>query len=152
MEHKRELILIFNRKERNLKMNAKRVVSALIIAIFITPNLYAGPCINCVATAFKKDTTNQETKNQWNNKHIIESANDDYIEGIIPLDDNAYDDETIAVADNETNPLYEDSNIILTYDDSSQIEEITKTLYACEDIINNIVACDEEEQGECECV
>ena len=50
-------------------------------------------------------------------------------------------------------PLYEDNNnIILTYDDPSQIEEITKTLYACEDIINNIVACDEEEQGECECV
>ena len=140
-------------------MNIKKVISASIIAIFIAPSLNAGPCINCVATAFKQNNTDQKSRSKWSNNQttIVESQqknspSNDYIDSMIPLDDNEYDSEIATVTNEDTNKPYDENDIILTYDDSSQIEELAKTLYACEDIINNIVACDDEDKGECECV
>ncbi|SFV64449.1 hypothetical protein MNB_SV-12-1733 [hydrothermal vent metagenome] len=140
-------------------MNVKKVVSVLIIAIFTASSLYAGPCINCVATVVKQENINQVNKMPWGSKSLANAKNSessfsqDEINGMIALDDNEYDSEEIEANTNEAETLHEelqDDDIVLTYD-SPQIE-LTKTLYACEDIVNNIIACDNEKKEECECV
>ena len=143
-------------------MNARKAVLTLTFAIFTASSLYAGPCINCVATVLKKVDTQKTSK--WSSKSITKTENkknstkvyyvdnittdssEEYINGMIPLDDNSAD---IVVASTET-IIEDDSNIVLTYDPSTI--KLAKTLYACEDIANNIVACDNDKKEECECV
>ena len=147
-------------------MNFKKVVFASIITAFATTSLIAGPCINCVSTVYQKNSQTQTSGTKWSTKSILkveEKQNSEiyYADDIIALDDNEnqkeYIDSMIALDDNNydsNEPLISEneSDIILTYDDSPQIDKLTKTLYACDDIINNIVACDEEKREECECV
>ena len=145
-------------------MNVKRAISVLTFTIFTVSNLYAAPCIDCVATIVKKDDYNQKIQTQWSAKSIIkaedkkisdetyyidnvislESNSDDnleqYVDSMIALDDNAYDEESIL----------DENQIILT--DHSSVVKLAKTLYACDDIANNIIACDNEKKEECECV
>jgi hypothetical protein len=148
-------------------MNAKRVVLILTFAIFTVSALYAGPCINCVATVYKKDNHNKKSQTQWSTESIIKSedkkssskeyyvdrdnVSKEYIDSMIALDDNDYISEGTTIAENEAEATYpKDDDITLTYDNSAI--KLAKTLYACEDIANNIVACDNEKKEECECV
>ena len=147
-------------------MNTKRTVLTLTFAIFTLSSLYAGPCINCVATVLKEGNKTQISQTKWNTNRIIKTIDkksstqtyyagnitndsEEYIDGMLALDDNE-DNSVIAQNESENQYNQEENDIVLTYD-TPKIE-LAKTLYACEDIANNIVACDNEKKEECECV
>jgi hypothetical protein len=132
----------------------EKLLLTLTITFFSISSLTAQPCIgdNCTAKIVESKTTSSKKEFTTFNKEI--QTEDEF--SMIALDDNI---ETIELEDNSA--YYMDSEIILTDDSENSYTPYTndigklklaKILYACDDIVNNIVACDEEKREECECV
>jgi hypothetical protein len=154
-------------------MTIKKLVSILTIAVFTTSTLYAGPCIgdNCKAMRVAKDNTNlnENSATQWNTKSLNDEKeignlpNHEIIDGILPLDDNEYNSDEIndninnsdtMIVQNENEDLssYEELEIPRLIEEYPSPMKLATTLYACEDITGNIIACDNEKKEACECV
>ena len=140
-------------------MNAKKTILILTFALFTASSLYAGQCHgdNCKATITKKDNTPKTStwsvKNKKNSTkiyyvdNVTSEVSEDYINSMIPLDDN---EESLSTQD-EIETIQDKTDIVLTYAYSN--DNFQKTFPACEDIENNIIACDDNKLNkECECV
>jgi len=170
----------YNYYIKNLKKESKvntleKLLLTLTMTFFSISNLYAQPCIgdNCIAIIGDSKNSSSKTEFVAFNKEIKtedKELEDDFT--MIALDNNIESStpESVELKDNSTYysnkdgtylSEYRDGDIILI-DDSENSDtpytddigklKLAKVLYACEDIINNIVACDNEKKEECECV
>jgi hypothetical protein len=128
------------------KMNIKKFSSTILITVISLSNLYAEPCVNCVATILKSNnhktstTTFKTLQNKEENSTLIsikDSLNND---DLIPLDNNEEPSDITIIVDKTANIL--DSNIL---------EEQNQTLYACNNNTAKILVCDTVSKV-CECV
>jgi len=126
------------------KMNIKKFSSTVLITVISLSNLYAEPCVNCVATILKsnnhKTSTTQVVQNKEENSTLISVKNSLKHNNFIPLDNNEEPNDITIVVDNSANIL--NSNIL---------EEQNQTLYACNDHMAKTLICDTISK-ECECV
>ena len=141
----------------------EKLLLTLTIATFSISNLYAQPCVgdNCIATIGKSKISSTKSKFvAFNKENNSENNNLEKEFVMIALDDNT-ESNSAETNEQEYSSEYIDGEIVLIDDsDNSDISftddikklKMAKILYACEDIINNIVACDNEKKEECECV
>jgi hypothetical protein len=126
------------KRERNPKMNIKKLTSTLLVTVISASNLsYAEPCINCVATILKVDAKESNVKvNTFKLVHEKKKDNSSNIaSGMISLDDNEEPNILKVILDNETN--------------NNLSEDKIKILYACDDTYK--LVCDNIKKV-CECV